>query len=97
MARTLKCIGAIGRPDPRHSATEMWALRVEREQSIGTMHEEELALDIPQRRCFDRRHVLGAHGDLAAESAGLVWPEQQPSRRAEERQHRSHRAESGLA
>src|SRR5918998_5333905 len=46
MAWALECIGAIGRADPWHGATEVWALRIERQQSIGTMHEEELALDI---------------------------------------------------
>src|SRR3712207_6879472 len=56
-------------PDlPWHGATEMWALRVERKQSIGAMDEEELPLDIPQRRRVDRGYILRAHSNLATRS-----------------------------
>jgi hypothetical protein len=61
------------------------------------MDEEELALDISQRWRVDRRHILGAYGDLAAKSARLVRPEEQPRCRPHECQHRSNRAEGSIA
>jgi hypothetical protein len=60
------------------------------------MDEEELALNISQWWSIDRRHILGAHGQLTTESARLVGPEEQPGRRSHQRQHRSHRAKSGI-
>ena len=46
VARTLERIRAVGRPDPGHGAAEMRALRVERQQPVVVVDQEELALDV---------------------------------------------------
>src|SRR5215208_4376663 len=97
MAWALERVRTIGRSDPGNGAAEVRALRIERQQSIRVMDEEELALNISQWWSIDRRDIRGAHGQLAAECARLIRPEEQTGRRAQERQHRSHRAKSGIA
>src|SRR5215212_2593532 len=97
MTWTLKRVWAIWRADPRDGAAEMRALGIERHQSVRVVDQEELSLDISQRGRVDRRDILGGHRYLLTESACLVRPEEQPGRRPHQRQHRSHRTESGIA
>src|SRR5215203_426146 len=97
MAWALERARTIGRSDPGDGAAEVRALRIERQQSVRVVDQEELALNVSQWWSIDRRHILGAHGQLTAEGAGLVRPEQQPCRSTHQCEHRSHRAQSGIA
>ena len=66
---------------PRHAATEVRALAIGRDDPARRVDEEELSLEVEDRRVVRRLEVvedalLGPHRDLRAEAEDLVHPDE---------------------